>query len=184
MWFLYILFQVFYQAGHTLVGQQQRRCTGRFLHSSKLNKEDVQARYLTNCAFSSAEYCYRHPELGQAHNVVMAPKAEKQPAKKSVSKVGGAKSGRKKGSKKAIESYKIYIYKVRMLTVQSCHRCGRVWHGNAAPQVFCRVYWPGLGCRAHILACFRELVCAGTQTSTSRHWNIFQSNVHIELLHR
>ncbi|DBB16286.1 hypothetical protein WJX82_009995 [Trebouxia sp. C0006] len=42
----------------------------------------------------------------------MAPKAEKQPAKKSVSKVGGAKSGRKKGSRKAIESYKIYIYKV------------------------------------------------------------------------
>ncbi len=44
---------------------------------------------------------------------LMAPKAEKQPAKKSVSKVGGAKSGRKKGSRKAIESYKIYIYKVK-----------------------------------------------------------------------
>lgn len=43
---------------------------------------------------------------------LMAPKAEKQPAKKSVSKVGGAKSSRKKGSRKAIESYKIYIYKV------------------------------------------------------------------------
>lgn len=44
---------------------------------------------------------------------LMAPKAEKQPAKKSVSKVGGAKSSRKKGSRKAIESYKIYIYKVK-----------------------------------------------------------------------
>ncbi|DBA88960.1 TPA: hypothetical protein ACH3X2_000188 [Trebouxia sp. C0005] len=43
----------------------------------------------------------------------MAPKAEKklaQPAKKSVAKKSSA--GRKKGSKKAVESYKIYIYKV------------------------------------------------------------------------
>lgn len=58
------------------------------------------------------------PSSGQAHLVDMAPKAEKQPAKKSVSKVGGAKSGRKKGSKKAIESYKIYIYKVRVITAR------------------------------------------------------------------
>ena len=44
----------------------------------------------------------------------MAPKAEKklaQPAKKAVAKKSSA--GRKKGSKKAVESYKIYIYKVR-----------------------------------------------------------------------
>ena len=46
----------------------------------------------------------------------MAPKAgEKkpaaQPAKKAVAKKSTA--GRKKGSKKAVESYKIYIYKVR-----------------------------------------------------------------------
>ena len=43
----------------------------------------------------------------------MAPKAEKkpaQPAKKAVAKKSAA--GRKKGSKKAVESYKIYIYKV------------------------------------------------------------------------
>ena len=43
----------------------------------------------------------------------MAPKAEKkpgQPAKKAVAKKSTA--GRKKGSKKAVESYKIYIYKV------------------------------------------------------------------------
>ena len=43
----------------------------------------------------------------------MAHKAEKkpgQPAKKAVAKKSTA--GRKKGSKKAVESYKIYIYKV------------------------------------------------------------------------
>lgn len=44
----------------------------------------------------------------------MAPKSgEKkpaQPAKKAVAKKSSA--GRKKGSKKAVESYKIYIYKV------------------------------------------------------------------------
>ncbi|DBB11658.1 hypothetical protein WJX82_006408 [Trebouxia sp. C0006] len=44
----------------------------------------------------------------------MAPKAAEkkpgQPAKKAVAKKSSA--GRKKGSKKAVESYKIYIYKV------------------------------------------------------------------------
>jgi len=42
----------------------------------------------------------------------MAPKAgeKKPPAKKAVAKKSSA--GRKKGSKKAVESYKIYIYKV------------------------------------------------------------------------
>ena len=48
----------------------------------------------------------------------MAPKAEKkpaQPAKKAVAKKSSA--GRKKGSKKAVESYKIYIYKVTVLDV-------------------------------------------------------------------
>ena len=47
----------------------------------------------------------------------MAPKAEKkpaQPAKKAVAKKSSA--GRKKGSKKAVESYKIYIYKVNSAT--------------------------------------------------------------------
>ena len=45
----------------------------------------------------------------------MAPKAAEkkpgQPAKKAVAKKSSA--GRKKGSKKAVESYKIYIYKVQ-----------------------------------------------------------------------
>jgi hypothetical protein len=51
----------------------------------------------------------------------MAPKAEKkpaQPAKKAVAKKSSA--GRKKGSKKAVESYKIYIYKVVY--------CSVLWH--------------------------------------------------------
>ncbi len=51
----------------------------------------------------------------------MAPKGEKkpaQPAKKAVAKKSSA--GRKKGSKKAVESYKIYIYKV---TVRQACRC-------------------------------------------------------------
>ena len=48
----------------------------------------------------------------------MAPKAAEKkpaPAKKAVAKKSSA--GRKKGSKKAVESYKIYIYKVRNATV-------------------------------------------------------------------
>ncbi len=51
----------------------------------------------------------------------MAPKAEKkpgQPAKKAVAKKSSA--GRKKGSKKAVESYKIYIYKVCCTQRQRC----------------------------------------------------------------
>ena len=50
----------------------------------------------------------------------MAPKAEKkpaQPAKKAVAKK--STGGRKKGSKKAVESYKIYIYKVQIATCSS-----------------------------------------------------------------
>lgn len=58
----------------------------------------------------------------------MAPKAEKQPAKKSVSKVGSAKGGRKKGSKKAIESYKIYIYKVWLRTLANTNSTTMTWH--------------------------------------------------------
>ena len=46
----------------------------------------------------------------------MAPKSgdkkPAQPAKKAVAKK--STGGRKKGSKKAVESYKIYIYKVRL----------------------------------------------------------------------
>ena len=57
----------------------------------------------------------------------MAPKAEKkpaQPAKKAVAKKSGG--GRKKGSKKAVESYKIYIYKVHpesplIATTDACY---------------------------------------------------------------
>ena len=93
-----------------------KKMTVRSLRSG--NEEDVRPMQLNSCAFQQ-EYSYRHSKTGQAPSVVMAPKAEKQPAKKSVSKVGGAKSGRKKGSKKAIESYKIYIYKVRLLTFGS-----------------------------------------------------------------
>ncbi len=57
----------------------------------------------------------------------MAPKAgEKkpaQPAKKAVAKKSSA--GRKKGSKKAVESYKIYIYKVtvRQTLTLACYCC-------------------------------------------------------------
>ena len=40
----------------------------------------------------------------------MSEKKPAAPAKKSVAKKSSA--GRKKGSKKAVESYKIYIYKV------------------------------------------------------------------------
>ncbi len=53
----------------------------------------------------------------------MAPKAEKkpaQPAKKAVAKKSSA--GRKKGSKKAVESYKIYIYKVNTSVTTHMHR--------------------------------------------------------------
>ena len=55
----------------------------------------------------------------------MAPKtataAEKKPApaKKAVAKKSTA--GRKKGSKKAVESYKIYIYKVRYPVLKMLH---------------------------------------------------------------
>ena len=53
----------------------------------------------------------------------MAPKtaaAEKKPApaKKAVAKKSTA--GRKKGSKKAVESYKIYIYKVCPVAAMHC----------------------------------------------------------------
>ena len=54
----------------------------------------------------------------------MAPKAEKkpaQPAKKAVAKKSSA--GRKKGSKKAVESYKIYIYKVNLCCKARCPLC-------------------------------------------------------------
>lgn len=53
-----------------------------------------------------------HP-VSSPQTTTMAPKGEKkpaQPAKKAVAKKTGA--GSKKGSRKAVESYKIYIYKV------------------------------------------------------------------------
>ncbi len=64
----------------------------------------------------------------------MAPKAEKkpaQPAKKAVAKKSSA--GRKKGSKKAVESYKIYIYKVLWpVTTPVC---------SPTPSQFANVVW-------------------------------------------
>lgn len=70
----------------------------------------------------------------------MAPKAEKkpvQPAKKSVAKKSSPGSrGRKKGSKKAVESYKIYIYKVycKVLT-KTQHKVARLSHFHLFPDV-------------------------------------------------
>lgn len=62
----------------------------------------------------------------------MAPKAEKkpaQPAKKAVAKKSSG--GRKKGSKKAVESYKIYIYKVSQQDtshfLQLLKICAQLW---------------------------------------------------------
>ena len=78
-----------------------------------------------------------HTTLFPAHRLIatMAPKAEKQPAKKFVSKVGGAKSGgRKKGSKKAIESYKIYIYKVNSLD-------SHTYRLSMVDRRFCKCKW-------------------------------------------
>ena len=56
-------------------------------------------------------------------SAAMAPKAEKKPApaKKPVAKKSSA--GRKKGSKKAVESYKIYIYKVIIMTIAGIYLC-------------------------------------------------------------
>ena len=67
----------------------------------------------------------------------MAPKSgEKkpaQPAKKAVAKKSSA--GRKKGFKKAVESYKIYIYKVcsawlsgLILALFNSHLSTSLWH--------------------------------------------------------
>ena len=44
---------------------------------------------------------------------VVSEKKPAQPAKKAVAKKSAG--GRKKGSKKAVESYKIYIYKVQLV---------------------------------------------------------------------
>ena len=73
---------------------------------------------LPHTQFTLLPHClYRadFPSLLSRSAVNMAPKSgEKkpaQPAKKAVAKKSTA--GRKKGSKKAVESYKIYIYKVR-----------------------------------------------------------------------
>ena len=67
----------------------------------------------------------------------MAPKAEKkpaQPAKKAVAKKSSA--GRKKGSKKAVESYKIYIYKVYCKVLpKTQHKVARLSHFHLFPDV-------------------------------------------------
>ena len=73
----------------------------------------------------------------------MAPKAEKkpaQPAKKAVAKKSSA--GRKKGSKKAVESYKIYIYKVLWPVARCCH-FGQVTTPvcSPTPSQFANVVW-------------------------------------------
>ena len=93
----------------------------------------------------------------------MAPKSgEKkpaQPAKKAVAKK--STGGRKKGSKKAVESYKIYIYKVT-------HCIGRhslLFSAQQVPQRLPR---------------FRV---AGLEAGPSRHRNLFQGHVHPELIH-
>ena len=68
--------------------------------------------------------CYLLLTLLKQRSAVMAPKttaaAEKKPApaKKAVAKKSTA--GRKKGSKKAVESYKIYIYKVSYVATTLC----------------------------------------------------------------
>lgn len=63
-----------------------------------------------------------HP-VSSPQTTTMAPKGEKkpaQPAKKAVAKKAVAKktgAGSKKGFRKAVESYKIYIYKVLLESV-------------------------------------------------------------------
>ncbi len=70
----------------------------------------------------------------------MAPKAgEKkpaQPAKKAVAKKSSA--GRKKGSKKAVESYKIYIYKVAVR--QTLTLCLLLLLGGCVCQLWSAMY--------------------------------------------
>lgn len=73
----------------------------------------------------------------------MAPKSgEKkpaQPAKKAVAKK--STGGRKKGSKKAVESYKIYIYKVR--------ECKMYGHSTIAGRFYlCHLLPSHLVCRS------------------------------------
>ena len=104
----------------------------------------------------------------------MAPKAsaEKkpaQPAKKAVAKKSTA--GRKKGSKKAVESYKIYIYKVRLKAkLPTCILVKRI------PDRF-RLFSTS-DVDAH-----SPNTCAGLEASPPRHWHLLQSNVNFELLH-
>ena len=68
----------------------------------------------------------------------MAPKSgEKKPAKKVVKKTGASAGDKKKKvSRKAVESYKIYIYKVGLCAMQQ-HVCFAVPadHGHANMQL-------------------------------------------------
>ena len=106
----------------------------------------------------------------------MAPKAavsEKKPAapaKKSVAKKSSA--GRKKGSKKAVESYKIYIYKVgrpgcayTACTRSALHLSSKLFVGeNTSLTSFCPL--------------------AGLEAGSPRHWYLLKGHVNPELLHR
>ncbi len=96
----------------------------------------------------------------------MAPKAEKKPAQPAKKAVAGA--GRKKGSKKAVESYKIYIYKVNTSLTAHTHRPLRIRELSLTI--------------LHTLN--SEARCAGLKASPSRHWNFLQGHVHLELVHR
>jgi hypothetical protein len=102
----------------------------------------------------------------------MAPKAEKkpaQPAKKAVTKKSSA--GRKKGSKKAVESYKIYIYKVTVR--QTLTLCLLSLFASCDCQLLSAI---------HVQ--LSELgLWAGAEASPPRHWNFFQGHVNLELVH-
>ncbi len=106
----------------------------------------------------------------------MAPKAEKkpaQPAKKAVAKKSSA--GRKKGSKKAVESYKIYIYKVCSMVVvpvaTTIMRSGLA-HGVKSTEM--------LNSNAEQSAC----ALAGLEAGPPRHRYLLQGHVHPQLLYR
>ncbi len=107
----------------------------------------------------------------------MAPKAEKkpaQPAKMAVAKKSSA--GRKKGSKKAVESYKIYIYKVcGMVAVYAC--------SYVAFPYGLSVNFENAEARfAQELKCFKS--SAGLEAGPPGHRHLFQGHVHPQLFHR
>ena len=108
----------------------------------------------------------------------MAPKAEKkpvQPAKKSVAKKSSPGSrGRKKGSKKAVESYKIYIYKVHCWPSELAVVLNLVCQlpVSCAPLALVDVQWLIL-----------LIPYAGFEAGPPGHWNFIQGNVNFELIY-